>query len=544
VLELGCGAAALPSLAAAASLGARVTATDFGEIVPLLSDSVRRNSAALRLDPGAHVDVASYAWSESQAPPGSPYDLVLAADLLYDESCQVALVSAILAALGSDSGTLLMTYEERDARVEARFFGLLKEKSSATSIPLALPPPAVSGPAGAWEPLSRMLLQICAQASGSEVAGVGAALPQLQSLLERYNTSNNSSNNSSNSNNNNSNKIDSSNNNNDNTSEDGMVLASIKTTSTASMASTTASTTTATTAATASRLRDAELCKVGERRLLLAAMAAMTSHLVQLLSQAASPVVPELADSDRPMVLGKFREFSDLSSELGQQWVRFATAAFLCLYGKLGHSCAEDLLRAALEAPVSGSVFGERMAFWGRYLAAQFAVTGRVARADATTMLMESTDLRNQVGWSVPTPAAVLRLSSMAPICVRGQPAAAEAWVAALQQAGVEVAEDLASSAGTLLVAWPDLEAAENGPASLSILAAWAGRHLVTVGEWKGSTLGLYPGAAKEWGQAWAPEAQMEVSRCFLLRDSLVLPSWPLACDRFAIYERRGSDET
>ncbi|CAE8714626.1 unnamed protein product, partial [Polarella glacialis] len=146
VLELGCGAAALPSLAAAASLGARVTATDFGEIVPLLSDSVRRNSAALRLDPGAHVDVASYAWSESQAPPGSPYDLVLAADLLYDESCQVALVSAILAALGSDSGTLLMTYEERDARVEARFFGLLKEKSSATSIPLALPPPAVSGP--------------------------------------------------------------------------------------------------------------------------------------------------------------------------------------------------------------------------------------------------------------------------------------------------------------------------------------------------------------------------------------------------------------
>jgi len=77
VLELGCGLA-LPSLVAA-QRGARVLATDHvGEALHLASVNAHRNRIRL--------EVALCDWSDPwSAVAGAPWDLVLAADVLYDD---------------------------------------------------------------------------------------------------------------------------------------------------------------------------------------------------------------------------------------------------------------------------------------------------------------------------------------------------------------------------------------------------------------------------------------------------------------------------
>jgi predicted nicotinamide N-methyase len=76
VLELGCGLG-LPSLAAALA-GGRVLATDWSpDAIELLEDNAERNGAALET---ALVDWASPAAIVERA----PWDLVLAADVLYE----------------------------------------------------------------------------------------------------------------------------------------------------------------------------------------------------------------------------------------------------------------------------------------------------------------------------------------------------------------------------------------------------------------------------------------------------------------------------
>ena len=77
VLELGCGLG-LPSLAAALG-GADVLATDWADdAIELLRSNAERNDAPLR--------VARVRWSEPEPlVAGAPWDLVLGADLLYEE---------------------------------------------------------------------------------------------------------------------------------------------------------------------------------------------------------------------------------------------------------------------------------------------------------------------------------------------------------------------------------------------------------------------------------------------------------------------------
>ena len=91
VLELGCGGLALPSIAAALA-GARVTASDWApDALGLAADNAARNDAA--------VAVVRAAWgSPEPLVAGAPWDLVLAADVLYERR-NVALLLDLLPAL-------------------------------------------------------------------------------------------------------------------------------------------------------------------------------------------------------------------------------------------------------------------------------------------------------------------------------------------------------------------------------------------------------------------------------------------------------------
>lgn len=157
LLELGCGLAAIPSLIAAAVLGAAVVATDTPPVAALAADLVTRNLAMLQerglgsspnLAQG-FVDVVPFAWSEELHPPAGPWDLILGADLLYDEGLQAALAASI--AKASREGPqgrcsqLLLAYEVRSPTVEARFFERLRMLGAGPPVELELLAPAVSG---------------------------------------------------------------------------------------------------------------------------------------------------------------------------------------------------------------------------------------------------------------------------------------------------------------------------------------------------------------------------------------------------------------
>jgi predicted nicotinamide N-methyase len=77
ILELGCGGLALPSIAAALG-GARVVASDWsGEALALAKRNAIRN--------GASIAVLEGAWEQPEPLlAGAPWDLVLAADVLYE----------------------------------------------------------------------------------------------------------------------------------------------------------------------------------------------------------------------------------------------------------------------------------------------------------------------------------------------------------------------------------------------------------------------------------------------------------------------------
>jgi predicted nicotinamide N-methyase len=94
VLELGCGGLALPSIAAALA-GARVLATDWSaEALGLARENAERN--------GASIEVASCAWEDAAVAVGrAPWDLVLAADVLYERR-HVPLLVELLPRLGSE----------------------------------------------------------------------------------------------------------------------------------------------------------------------------------------------------------------------------------------------------------------------------------------------------------------------------------------------------------------------------------------------------------------------------------------------------------
>jgi predicted nicotinamide N-methyase len=94
VLELGCGGLALPSIAAALS-GARVLATDWAQdALALAAENARRNDT--------EIAVERVAWDEADALVArAPFDLVLAADVLYERRNLDALVP-LLPRLGGE----------------------------------------------------------------------------------------------------------------------------------------------------------------------------------------------------------------------------------------------------------------------------------------------------------------------------------------------------------------------------------------------------------------------------------------------------------
>ena len=98
VLELGCGLA-LPSFAAAIA-GAGVLATDWA---PEAIELVAVNAAAN----GLQVATALLDWGTPPGPDLAPFDLVLAADVLYEERNAAPLLRLLSAAL-ADGGAALV----------------------------------------------------------------------------------------------------------------------------------------------------------------------------------------------------------------------------------------------------------------------------------------------------------------------------------------------------------------------------------------------------------------------------------------------------
>jgi predicted nicotinamide N-methyase len=127
VVELGCGLA-LPSLAAARA-GATVLATDSSpEALELVALSAEEN--------GVRVETALVDWTDPGALVGrAPFDLVLAADVLY-ERASVAQLLALLPRLASSAwladpgrpaaGAFLEEAERRGWRVETRERGVVR----------------------------------------------------------------------------------------------------------------------------------------------------------------------------------------------------------------------------------------------------------------------------------------------------------------------------------------------------------------------------------------------------------------------------------
>jgi predicted nicotinamide N-methyase len=93
VVELGCGLA-VPSLVAARG-GARVLATDGDpDALGLVARNAREN--------GLHVDTAHVEWdAAAELTQGGPFDLVLAADVLYERS-SVGVLLSLLPRLGRE----------------------------------------------------------------------------------------------------------------------------------------------------------------------------------------------------------------------------------------------------------------------------------------------------------------------------------------------------------------------------------------------------------------------------------------------------------
>jgi predicted nicotinamide N-methyase len=94
VIELGCGLG-LPSLAAAAAGARRVVATDWSaEAVHSVDSNARRNRLA--------IETAVWRWTDDPAALGGPFDLVLAADVLYERRNGPWVLSALAGLLAVD----------------------------------------------------------------------------------------------------------------------------------------------------------------------------------------------------------------------------------------------------------------------------------------------------------------------------------------------------------------------------------------------------------------------------------------------------------
>jgi len=123
---------------------------------------------------------------------------------------------------------------------------------------------------------------------------------------------------------------------------------------------------------------------------------------------------------------------------------------------------------------------------------------------------------------------------------VVGDKASYTPWVEALKTGGVEVVDGDSRAAKTRVAVWPD--PGGEGDAGMHAVTGSGTDVLICIGEWEGMTLGLLPNpGARIGGQAWSQAAQREIQSRFPQgpKTLLDLPSWPLACDRLAIFDAR-----
>ncbi|CAK0823579.1 unnamed protein product [Prorocentrum cordatum] len=254
--------------------------------------------------------------------------------------------------------------------------------------------------------------------------------------------------------------------------------------------------------------------------------------------------------------------------------VQAGSLIFMWLHDLLRHPC-----RQAVDGPAAAarwlawaeeaaekqnpqlSLLFEKVAFWGAYLLAQFAVCGAFDLSALNTMQQESLDVRQRQCCCVPSRAALRLLGRFAPLLLVGDDRAGGdgpgPWAQLLQAQGVDVEEAAPPSADlgagalaaarargagrTLVLLAVDRARGGGGPcaesAAAACLRAYSGETLLLVGEWRGHTFGLH-GAA---GGSFAAAFQEGVAAAFWEEASEPLPCWPLALDRVSVWRRRGA---
>ena len=139
VLELGAGTG-LAGLFCSRAFGAAVTLTDQAPLLPLLRANAARSGHAHRSSP---VAVRELAWGadrqdDDEAGPEAGPELVLLADVVYDERSVAPLLAEIRRVLACDLAAaprcecLLLAYKRRDVAAERAFFTQLGGVGVAT----------------------------------------------------------------------------------------------------------------------------------------------------------------------------------------------------------------------------------------------------------------------------------------------------------------------------------------------------------------------------------------------------------------------------
>jgi predicted nicotinamide N-methyase len=127
VCELGCGCAPLSSIVFSEYGAEKVVATDkVRDVLSLAKLNARRNQSKSALS--TPVQILELEWGDGEQiqtiRSGQPFDVVLAADVIYDEHSQVALVETMIA-LGGEETVYYLGYQNRSHSFESNFFQVL-----------------------------------------------------------------------------------------------------------------------------------------------------------------------------------------------------------------------------------------------------------------------------------------------------------------------------------------------------------------------------------------------------------------------------------
>ncbi|KAL5557286.1 hypothetical protein UlMin_039522 [Ulmus minor] len=125
ILELGSGTG-LVGIAAAATLGASVTATDLPHVIPNLQFNVDENAAVLKSN-GGEVIAAPLRWGEAEDVEviGREFDLILASDVVYHDHLYEPLYKTLCLLLKGKTTSFVMAHLKRWKK-ESGFFKKVK----------------------------------------------------------------------------------------------------------------------------------------------------------------------------------------------------------------------------------------------------------------------------------------------------------------------------------------------------------------------------------------------------------------------------------